>query len=79
MRVVLSSFQESSACAWCEREKETVTADFGDGFIRQSALCWRCLQKAVRVHQRQTQAASTAESGANSTRRAAERTEPPRA
>lgn len=74
MHVTLSSFNPIGACAWCEREKETVTADFGDGFIRQAALCWRCLQKAVRVHQRQAESIAPAEPTANSTRRTAERT-----
>ena len=31
----------------------SVTADFGDGFIRNAPLCWKCLQKAVRVRNRQ--------------------------
>ena len=74
MHVILSSFNPTGACAWCEREKETVTADFGDGFIRQAALCWRCLQKAVRVHQRQSQSGSAPEPTTNPTRRTVERT-----
>lgn len=73
MNVILSSFSPSAPCTWCEREKETVTADFGDGFIRQAALCWRCLQKAVRVHQRQTAVATTPETQPNSVRRPTER------
>lgn len=74
MHIVLTQHQASAACAWCEREKETVTADFGDGFIRHAALCWRCLQKAVRVHQRQLQSASSTEPTTNSTRRPTDRT-----
>lgn len=73
MHVILSSFSPSAPCAWCEREKETVTADFGDGFIRSAALCWRCLQKAVRVHQRQTQPIAPTELPTNSPRRTTER------
>ncbi len=53
MDVKLTALKESDACTWCERTKECVTADFGDGFIRNAPLCWKCLQKAVRVRNRQ--------------------------
>ena len=35
------------------REKEAITADFADGFLRDATLCWRCLEKAVKVRSRQ--------------------------
>jgi len=53
MDVHLTAWHEQHACTWCESVKEAVTVDFGDGFIRNSPLCWKCLQKAVRVRQRQ--------------------------
>jgi len=53
MDVKLTAWQESEICAWCERTKECVTADFGDGFIRNAPMCWKCLQKAVKVRTRQ--------------------------
>ena len=53
MNIVLSEWHESTNCAWCERSKECVTADFGDGFITKSDLCWKCLQQALRVHAKQ--------------------------
>lgn len=54
MTVTLSNWQESTSCTWCEKTCECVTADFGDGFITTSPLCWKCLQQAVRVHHKQT-------------------------
>lgn len=58
MHVVLTSWHEQENCTWCERPKECVTVDFGDGFIRHAPLCWKCLQKAVKVRYRQRQAAA---------------------
>ena len=53
MEIMLTAWHEAETCTWCEREKECVTADFGDGFIRSAPLCWKCLQKAVKVRNRQ--------------------------
>lgn len=55
MEAKLTSWHESATCAWCERERECVTVDFGDGFISHSELCWACLQKAVKVRSKQDQ------------------------
>lgn len=52
MRVTLSAWHEREPCTWCEREKETVTVEFEDGFLASVPLCWRCLQKAVKVRNR---------------------------
>ena len=60
MNVTLTAWHETETCLWCEKSKECVTADFGDGFIRGAALCWRCLQKAVKVRSRQQGASATA-------------------
>ena len=59
MNVVLAAWHEQENCTWCERTKECVTVDFGDGFIRNAALCWKCLQKAVKVRNRQREATAT--------------------
>jgi len=53
MELKLTDWHEEATCTWCERTKECVTADFGDGFIKRAPLCWRCLQKAVKVRNRQ--------------------------
>lgn len=53
MHATITAWQESAPCTWCEKDKECVIVDFGDGFIRQTNLCWPCLQKAVRVRSRQ--------------------------
>lgn len=53
MNVNLSGWHDETECTWCEKNKECVTADFGDGFIQKAALCWSCLTKAVRVRARQ--------------------------
>lgn len=55
MNVSLTAWHDSSTCTWCEKEKECVTANFGDGFIRESDLCWTCLKKAMKVRARQAQ------------------------
>jgi len=52
MHVTLTTWQKRSACTWCERDKECVTVEFQDGFLSGVPLCWRCLQKAVRVRNR---------------------------
>lgn len=53
MHVVLTTWNERDTCTWCEREKECVTAAFADGFLDSVPLCWKCLQKAVKVRSRQ--------------------------
>lgn len=53
MDVKLTAWNETDTCTWCERTKECLTADFGDGFIKAAPLCWKCLQKAVKVRTRQ--------------------------
>jgi len=65
VNVQLTAWHEKETCTWCEKSLECVTADFGDGFIRNAPLCWKCLQKAVKVRNRQdatTQRASATES-----------------
>jgi hypothetical protein len=59
MKVTLTNWHETTTCAWCEKEHECVTADFGDGFIQHAALCWKCLQKAVKVRSRQERERTT--------------------
>ncbi|MEM6779581.1 MAG: hypothetical protein AAF670_18140 [Planctomycetota bacterium] len=49
MKVVLSGRHESANCAWCEKERETVTTTFSDGLFKESSLCWKCLQTAFKV------------------------------
>lgn len=49
MQAIITAWHESAHCTWCEQEKEAVTVDFGDGFIRSTPLCWKCLNQAVRV------------------------------
>lgn len=56
MNVQITAHHESSTCLWCDKSRECVTADFGDGFIAKGTLCWACLQNAVKVQQRQTPA-----------------------
>lgn len=53
MNVQISAWHESQACLWCEKSRECVTAEFGEGFISQGNLCWGCLQKAVKVRSQQ--------------------------
>lgn len=56
MKALISQWNAVETCVWCEKDKECVTVEFGDGFLRNSALCWRCLQKAVRVRAQQSPA-----------------------
>lgn len=63
MNVVLSDWQESAACAWCEKTRECVRVDFSGGFIKHSLLCWKCLQQAVKVDVRQRESASDKSAG----------------
>ncbi len=55
MKVSLTLWHDSATCTWCEKDKECVTTDFGDGFIRNSNLCWACLRKAMKVRAKQTE------------------------
>lgn len=55
MKVLLTTWQESATCSWCDRTKECVTAEFGDGFLSKGPMCWPCLQKSVRARNRQEQ------------------------
>lgn len=54
MQVTITAYHDSTTCTWCERGKCCVTVSFSDGFLQSAPLCWRCLQKAVRVRNRQT-------------------------
>ena len=49
MKVVLSGRQESAKCAWCEKDRETVTTTFSDGLFKEANLCWQCLKTAFKV------------------------------
>lgn len=49
MRAIISQFNESALCLWCNRTTEGVTIEFDDGFLQKGPLCWRCLQQATRV------------------------------
>ena len=53
MDAKITAWQEQDLCTWCEKERECVTVDFGDGFIRQAPLCWSCLQNAIKVRSKQ--------------------------
>lgn len=52
MKTLITAWHESAQCVWCEKDKETVSVEFGDGFLTNSKICWRCLQKAIRVRAR---------------------------
>ncbi len=52
MQVTLTAYHDSAACTWCERTKCCITVSFSDGFLQSAPLCWRCLQKAVKVRSR---------------------------
>ena len=53
MNVSLTAWHEQQRCTWCEKEKESVSASFDDGFLKNAPICWGCLQKAVKVRSRQ--------------------------
>ncbi len=60
MNLKLTDWHDSTQCTWCEKkDRECVTADFGDGFLQKAALCWSCLTKAVRVRARQSPSPTT--------------------
>jgi len=58
MNVSLSQWHEQAHCTWCEKDRESVTVSFDDGFLKDSPLCWSCLQKAVKVRSRRTTTAA---------------------
>ncbi|MEZ6128960.1 MAG: hypothetical protein R3C59_09775 [Planctomycetaceae bacterium] len=58
MQVLISDWKEECTCLWCSKEKECVTVTIDGGFLRAAALCWHCLQNAVRVRCRQSAPAS---------------------
>ena len=57
MAVTLNSWHELIQCTWCEKELEGATTTFTDGFLKEAPLCWKCLQTAFKVRQRQQQTA----------------------
>ena len=59
MQAIITEFHDKTTCTWCERETEGVTVEFEQGFLEKSALCWRCLQQATRVHHKQTRPPET--------------------
>lgn len=60
MNVQLTAWFENETCTWCEKPTEVVTATFDSGFLKNAPVCWKCLQKAVRVHHKQQAQQSTA-------------------
>ena len=52
---VIERFNESAPCTWCEKTGEAVTITFASGFLKGAPVCWKCLQKAVRVNHKQSQ------------------------
>ena len=50
MKVLITPAPEKAICFWCRgRKKETVTAEFSNGFLRNKPLCFECLERATRV------------------------------
>lgn len=49
VKALISRWIASAKCVWCEKTKECVTVEFGDGFLAKNSLCWRCLAKVVKV------------------------------
>lgn len=60
MTVHLTQWHQEATCTWCEKSRECVTTEFGDGFLKASPLCWACLQKAVKVRSRQDKPSAAA-------------------
>ena len=56
MKVVLTQWIETQTCCWCEKERECTKVTFSDGFLKDSAICWKCLQTAFKVRSKQTSA-----------------------
>ncbi|MGE0608310.1 MAG: hypothetical protein AB7O62_14535 [Pirellulales bacterium] len=72
MRVLLSDWHATESCTWCEKQRECVTVSFEDGFLNAATLCWNCLQKAVKVRNRQDGGQSAAAASASNGPRPAE-------
>lgn len=53
MKVLISDYHDSAKCMWCKKETEAVTIEFDGGFLTKGCLCWKCLQQATRVHDKQ--------------------------
>lgn len=53
MRAVITDFNETSSCLWCDRTAEGVQIVFEEFAIGEGHLCWKCLQQAVRVYHKQ--------------------------
>ena len=54
MKALITEWHESGNCVWCEKTTECVTAEFSDGFLAKNTICWKCIQKVVKVKSRQT-------------------------
>jgi len=52
MNVQLTDWHASADCTWCEKEKESVSVKFQNGFLN-GILCFSCLQRAIKVQSRQ--------------------------
>jgi hypothetical protein len=52
MQVTITGCDEQQPCVWCDHTKEVIEVTFDDGFLEKGHLCWRCLQRAVRVRSR---------------------------
>jgi hypothetical protein len=63
MNVVISDYHETDTCTWCEKQEEAVTVTFDSGFLKHAPVCWKCLQKAVRVHHKQQSQTKVAKGG----------------
>jgi len=63
MSVQITDWSEKATCCWCGKERECATVDFADSFLQKSALCWNCLQNAVRVHSQQSRKPATKSGG----------------
>ncbi len=61
MRAMITAYNESTKCTWCERENEGVTVEFDGGFLSKGPLCFKCLQQAVKVHHKQDKPAKAKE------------------
>ena len=62
MEIRITAWHESATCTWCEKQKEAINTDFADGFLHDAILCWRCLEKAVKVRSRQPNTPTAAKS-----------------
>lgn len=49
----ISAFENEGTCTWCEKQAEVVTASFDSNFLRDAKLCFKCLQKTIRVNHQQ--------------------------